>query len=121
MEGESLYNATKNKLETGKCPCDRLDLSVKLFIALFLIMLLCLALPVLDAHFCPVDHSAGQVIRLLQLNNLSIIGSGRPLRHPEGIIASVNLNFSPYLRHFMIQPEYLILNPPQYSQEDSLP
>lgn len=121
IQGEKLDTTTKNKFEIRKWPCDSLDLSLKLFIALFGIMLLCLVLPVLDARFRPVDDSAGQVIRLLQLSNLSIIGSGRPLRHPEGIIASVNLNFSPHFYHFMINPEYLILNPPQYSEEDALP
>jgi len=95
--------------------------SGKLFTAIFGATLLCLVVPVLDAHFRPEDDRIEKVIRVLNLSNLSIIGSGRPLRHPEGIIASVNLNFSPHFSHFMINPEYLILNAPQYSKEHVAP
>jgi hypothetical protein len=74
-------------------------------------------------HTCfrSADDPTGQMIRALNLSNLSIIGSGRPMRYSEGIIASVNLNFSPYFCYFVINPEYLILNPPKYSKEYDLP
>jgi hypothetical protein len=82
--------------------------------------LLCLAVLILSTHLLPVDNRSGQVIRALNLSNLSIIGSGRPLRHPEGVIASVNLNFSPLFFNFIINPEYLILNQPQYSKKHAV-
>jgi hypothetical protein len=97
---------------------DRLDFSGKLFIVLFGAIILCLVILITDIHFRPADDLTGQVIQALDLSNLSIIGSGKPLRHPEGVITPVNLNFSPYFSCFMINPEYLILNPPKNSKKN---
>jgi hypothetical protein len=111
----------ENKFRIRKRPCDRLGLSGNLLIALFGVSVLCLAVLISDTCFRPVDDHTGRVIRALNLSNLSIVGSGRPLRHPEGVIVSVNLNFSPYVTHFIINPEYLILNAPQYSKGHVVP
>jgi hypothetical protein len=108
-------NDTGNVRE--KRPFDYLGLSGKLFIALLGATLLFLTFPILDTYFRPVDDRSEKIIGSLNLSNLSIISSGRPLRHPESITASVNPNFSPVFCDFMINPEYLILNPPQYSQK----
>jgi hypothetical protein len=113
--------ATENKFGTSKRPCDRLSWSGKLLITLLGASVLCLAVLISDAYFSHADNQTGQVIRALNLSNLSIIVSGRPLRHPEGVIASVNLNFSPHFSQVIINPEYLILNAPQYSKEKILP
>jgi hypothetical protein len=96
---------------------DRLGLSGKLLMALSLTTLLFLTIPILDNYVRPVDDRPGHVIRTLNLMNLSILGSGRPIRHPESIVASVNLHFSPVVFDFMINPEYLLLNPPQYFKD----
>lgn len=121
IEGEKLNITTKNKFRKSKRPCDRLGLSANLFIILLATALLCLAVPVMHTCFRSDDDSTKEVIQSLNLSNLSVIGSGRPFRHPEGIIASVNLNFSPHFGHVMTSPEYLILKPPKYSKEYDLP
>ncbi len=123
MKMESrMPNTTKgNNLRIKKRHCDHLDWSGKLLIVLFTVTLLCLSVPVLDTRFRPADDHTGQVIWKLNLSNLSITGSGRPLRHPEIVMASVNLNFSPHFCCFMINPEYLILNPPRHKQGHAAP
>jgi hypothetical protein len=105
------------EMSEKKSSLDHLGLSGKLFIALFGATLLFLTIPILDTYFRPVDDRSEKIIESLSLSNLSIISSGRPLRHPESITASVNPHFSPVFCDFMINPEYLILNPPQYSKK----
>jgi hypothetical protein len=119
--GKQLSTPVENNSGIKNRSCDRLDFSGKLFIVLVGTIILCMVILIIDIHFRPVDDLTGHVIQALDLSNLSIIGSGKPLRHPEDIITSVNLNFSPYFFWFMINPEYLILNPPQYSKKQVLP
>ncbi len=102
-------------------PCDRFDLSRKIILSLFGITLLCLTLVLLDVHLRTPGNHEEQIIQAINLSNLSIVPSGRPLRHPEGVIPSVNLKFSPSLGSIMINAEYLLLNPPQYSKSYSIP
>jgi hypothetical protein len=111
----------ENNSGINKRSYDRLDFSGKLFNVLLGTIILCMVILIIDIHFRPVDDFTGHLIQALDLSNLSIIGSGKPLRHPEGVITAVNLNFSPYFFCFMINPEYLILNPPQYSEKQVSP
>lgn len=102
-------------------PCDRFDLSRKIILGLFGVTLLCLTAVLLDFHFrTPGNHEA-QITGAISLSNLSIVPSGRLLRHPEGVIPSINLKYSPLLGSIMINPEYLLLNPPQHSKSHSTP
>jgi hypothetical protein len=119
--GRLLNNTAENNSRINNRSYDRLEFSGKLFIVLIGTSLLCLVILITDIHFRPVDDLTGQVIHALDLNNLSLIGSGKPLRHPEGVITSVSLNFSPYLSCFMVNPEYLILNPLQNSNKQVMP
>jgi hypothetical protein len=119
--GRLLNITAENNSGINNRSYDRLDFSGKLLIFLFGAIIFCLVFLIADIHFRPVDDLTGQMIQVLDLSNLSIIGSGKPLRHPEGVITSVNLNFSPYFSCFMINMEYLILNPPQNSKKQIVP
>jgi hypothetical protein len=102
-------------------PCDQFDLSRKIILSLFGITLLCLTLVLLDLYLRTPGNHEEQIIQAISLSNLSIVSSGRPLRHPEGLIPSVNLKFSPPLGSIMINAEYLLLNPPRHSKSYSIP
>ena len=107
---KSLVSSKKEAVNKNKA-LGRLEWSRKLLIALLGLTILCVVVPILDAFFRPLPGTTGQVIQNLHLSNLSIIAGGRPLRHPEAAIRSVNLNFSPHLSHWIINPEFLLLSP----------
>lgn len=105
--------SNKNEAVNKNKACERLEWSRKLLIALLGLTILCVAVPILDAYFRPLPVTTSQVIQNLNLSNLSIIAGGRPLRHPEAAIPSVNLNFSPHFSLLIINPEFLLLSPSQ--------
>ena len=106
---------------SNKGSCDRLGWSQKLLIILFAVTIVFVTFPIMDSHFRFPDEGNLQAIRALKLTNLSVMGSGRPLRHPGAVVSSVNLYFSPFLTRLNIEPEYLILNPLSNTKEHVAP
>lgn len=101
--------------------CDQFNFSKKIIMILFAVTLLILSLLFVDNRLRNFKTDTEQIINSLNLNNLSLVPSGRPLRHPEGIIDSVNLNYSPSLCSIVINPEHLLLVPPAYPKDEIIP
>ncbi|MFO8083409.1 MAG: hypothetical protein R6U27_03710 [Desulfobacterales bacterium] len=97
-------------------PCDQFNFSQKILIILFGFALLCSTIVLSDAFLRTSGDRTELIIKGLNLGNLSIVSSGRPLRHPESCIPAVNLNFAPSLGAVVICPEYLLLDTLQHSK-----